>query len=275
MIDFVALISGGAKKDNIAGAIVKQITNFAIAKGMNPKVVINYLNSKTESEQIAQMCNSIGAEVILVQGDITIASARANAIAATLGNFGKIDFLAVTAGIAAPKNAQIDDPSLYHRLFNVNALSPYLLGKDVAEQMKSQKNNGTIAYVSSIAGQTGGGSSPAYGVSKAAENYFIKNLAIQYKDFVNIYGVAPGVVATAWWNDKFVNPEQKEKFLANAANSSTGLVSADDVAATMLHMMVTKPETGKIIPVKSGEFAGFFNQTVTERSELPKPKFKP
>src|SRR5690348_13072484 len=48
------------------GAATAQI----LAKG-GGRVVVNYSNSKKEAEEVADLCRSAGAEVLVVQGDVS------------------------------------------------------------------------------------------------------------------------------------------------------------------------------------------------------------
>ncbi len=58
-----AIVTGSASGLGAATAAI-------LAKG-GARIVVNYSNSKTEAEATADLCRSAGAEVVVVQGDVS------------------------------------------------------------------------------------------------------------------------------------------------------------------------------------------------------------
>src|SRR5882724_9885728 len=61
------------------------------------RLVINYASSKTEAEQIADRCRTAGAEVVVVQGDVS-RDDDCKRIAAAAAPWGGLDSLINNAG---------------------------------------------------------------------------------------------------------------------------------------------------------------------------------
>src|SRR5690349_1575801 len=84
-----AIVTGSASG---LGAATAQI----LAKG-GGRIVVNYSNSKSEAEQTADLCRSAGAEVVVVQGDVS-RDEDCRKIAAAAAPFGRLDALINNAG---------------------------------------------------------------------------------------------------------------------------------------------------------------------------------
>jgi 3-oxoacyl-[acyl-carrier protein] reductase len=266
---FVTLITGAGRTGGVGAAIARQVA----ARGPGQCIALNYLTSKDQAAEVAKQCTDLGAETLLVPGDIRLATDRANIVGSTLSRFSKIDLLVNNAGKPAPVNSKTDDTEVYADLTITNAVAPFLLSELVAERMQHQ-GNGSIIFISSVAAK-GGGSSAAYGMSKAAVDYAIATLSKRFAGKIHVSGIAPGVVDTQWWDGRFANDIKKREFLEGAAKGPVGLVSAEDVAA-VLGDLLYGASTGS---VKSGEIRGVRPgaaglgkfQTVQDVVKKPKP----
>jgi len=96
-----------------------------------------------------------------------------------------------------PDEAACDaDPAHAARQFTVNATSTIALVAAIASQLK-QHGKGTIAVVSSVAGDRGRASNAHYGAAKAAVTVFCDGLRARLRHTgVHIMTVKPGMVAT-------------------------------------------------------------------------------
>ena len=61
------------------------------------KIVVNYSNSKKEAEETADLCRKAGAEVLVVQGDVS-RDEDCKKIAAAANAWGRLDILVNNAG---------------------------------------------------------------------------------------------------------------------------------------------------------------------------------
>jgi 3-oxoacyl-[acyl-carrier protein] reductase len=92
--------------------------------------------------------------------------------------------------------AALDD-ALIDRMFAVNWRGQFAAIRTFAPMLKAS-GNGLIVSISSIAGQTGSGSSIAYCATKAGIDVMTKSLARALAPEVRVLGVAPGVVDTGF-----------------------------------------------------------------------------
>ena len=113
-----------------------------------------------------------GAEV-----DVTDDAAIARAVAAVIGDLGKIDILVNNAGITGG-NAPTWElaPETWRRVVEVNLIAPYLVCREIMPHMM-QAGYGRIVNIASIAGKEGNPNASHYSASKAGLIALTKSLA--------------------------------------------------------------------------------------------------
>lgn len=110
---------------------------------------------------------------------------------------GKLPDITLIAHGELPDEAACDaDPARAAQQFTVNATSTIALVSAIASRLK-QQGKGTIAVVSSVAGDRGRASNAHYGAAKAAVTVFCDGLRARLRHTgVHIVTVKPGMVAT-------------------------------------------------------------------------------
>jgi 3-oxoacyl-[acyl-carrier protein] reductase len=93
-----AIVTGSASGLGAATAAI-------LAKG-GARIVVNYSNSKAEAEATADLCRKAGAEVLVVQGDVSRDEDCKKIVAAANG-WGRLDILVNNAGVAV--SGAVDD----------------------------------------------------------------------------------------------------------------------------------------------------------------------
>jgi 3-oxoacyl-[acyl-carrier protein] reductase len=93
-----AIVTGSASGLGAATAAI-------LAKG-GARIVVNYSNSKAEAEATADLCRSAGAEVVVVQGDVS-RDEDCRKIAAAAAAWGRLDVLVNNAGIMISMGFQL------------------------------------------------------------------------------------------------------------------------------------------------------------------------
>jgi 3-oxoacyl-[acyl-carrier protein] reductase len=152
---------------------------------------------------------------------------------AVRGQWGEaLHVLVNAAGFTKPvPHADLDalDDALIDRMFAVNWRGQFAAIRTFAPMLRASAD-GLVVNISSIAGQTGAGSSIAYCAAKAGIDVMGKSLARALAPEVRVLGVAPGVVDTG-----FV-PGRGPEFNAKAAASTPlkRVATADDVAEAVL-----------------------------------------
>src|ERR1700761_8157520 len=86
---FCAIVTGSASGLGAATA--------AILAKQGARIVINYSNSQKEAEETADLCRKEGAEVVVVQGDVS-RDEDCKKIVAAAASWGKVDALINNAG---------------------------------------------------------------------------------------------------------------------------------------------------------------------------------
>src|SRR5262249_42111093 len=114
-----AIVTGSASGLGAATASI-------LAKG-GGKVVVNYSNSKKEAEETADLGRKAGAEVVVVQGDVS-RDEDCRKMAAAAQGWGRLDILVNNAGTTKHvPHADLDGLSAedFQRIYAVNTVGPF------------------------------------------------------------------------------------------------------------------------------------------------------
>lgn len=103
----------------------------------------------------------------------------------------------IAHGVLGEQEELLADPSSIQRLYQVNVLSPIGI-LTALENVMMKKGRGTIAVISSVAGDRGRASNFVYGSSKAAISSFVSGMRARLaRTKITLITVKPGMVATA------------------------------------------------------------------------------
>jgi NAD(P)-dependent dehydrogenase (short-subunit alcohol dehydrogenase family) len=192
-----AIVTGSASG---LGAATAQL----LAK-QGTRIIVNYSNSKTEAEQTADLCRKQGAEVLVVQGDVS-RDDDCKRIAAAAQGWGKLDALINNAGTTKHvPHHDMDGLSAedFQRIYAVNTIGPFQMIRAARSLLEAgAKASGipsAVVNVSSVAGISGGGSSVAYAASKGALNTMTQSLARALAPLIRVNTVCPGYIDTPWF----------------------------------------------------------------------------
>src|SRR5947209_8847164 len=161
-----AIVTGSASGLGAATAAI-------LAKG-GARIVVNYSNSKAEAEATADLCRSAGAEVVVVQGDVS-RDEDCRKIAAAAAPWGRLDVLVNNAGTTKHMaHGNLDGLSTedFQRLYGVNTIGPFQMVRAARSLLEAGANASgrasAVGNVSSVAGISGVGCSGACAGSKGA-----------------------------------------------------------------------------------------------------------
>ncbi|WP_027583293.1 SDR family oxidoreductase [Bradyrhizobium sp. Ai1a-2] len=192
-----AIVTGSASG---LGAATAQI----LAKG-GGRVVVNYSNSKKEAEETADLCRSAGAEVVVVQGDVS-RDEDCRKIAAAAASWGRLDALINNAGTTkhvAHDNLEGLSAEDFQRIYAVNTIGPFQMVRATRSLLEAAANASgrasAVVNVSSVAGISGVGSSIAYAASKGALNTITLSLSRALAPLIRVNTVCPGYIDTPWF----------------------------------------------------------------------------
>lgn len=188
----VAVVTGG-------GTGIGRATALALARAGAAGVVVNYSRSSADAAAVVAELDELGCVGMAVEADVSD-GARVRALAdQTLERFGRVDVLvnnAATTHRVPHEDLDGLTDEAFANVLDVNVLGPFRVVRALAAALR--KSGGAVVNISSISGYRAGGSSIAYGVSKAALLQLTRNLAVALGPEVRVNAVAPGTVATRW-----------------------------------------------------------------------------
>jgi NAD(P)-dependent dehydrogenase (short-subunit alcohol dehydrogenase family) len=226
-------------------------------------VVLNYTKSKAEMDETADLVRQAGAEVVVVQGDVSD-DAACRAIAEGAARFGKLDALVNNAGITkhAPNHGDLDALSSddFLRLYAVNVVGPFQMARAARPLLEKAERIASILMVSSIAGVVGNGSSVAYAATKGALNTMTLSLARGLAPKIRVNALCPGYIDTRWFKDAY--GEEITQRLRDRTRETTPLNAVstpEDIADAGLFFIsdAARHVTGETLLVDAGMHLGF------------------
>ena len=244
----VAIITGAAS--GIGAETARQLA----ARGW--RVVINYRSSLAAAEAVVAECVKLGGEAIAVMADVADDAACKALVAATLDKFGRIDALMNNAGetkVAPASDLDALNGEDFLRLYQNNVVSVYQMTRAAAAAL-GESGQGSVVNIGSRAGVTGGGTSTAYAVSKAAVHTLTKSLARVLGPKVRVNCVAPGYVDTQWHVRGRGQEHADKAKAATVAKAALKKVAGPAEIAEMCVLLLTGATamTGEVVFIDAG-----------------------
>jgi len=248
-----AIVTGSASGLGAATASI-------LAKG-GGRVVINYSSSQKEAEQTADLCRSAGAEVVVVQGDVS-RDEDCRRIVAAAAPWGRLDALVNNAGTTKHvPHDNLDGLSAedFQRLFAVNTIGPFQMVRAARSLLeagaKASGRASSVVNVSSVAGISGIGSSVAYAASKGALNTITLSLARALAPLIRVNAVCPGYIDTPWFTKgRGVEGAAKVRDAVVAKVPLKRASSAEDVAGVVCFLATPQSSnmSGEVVRIDAG-----------------------
>jgi NAD(P)-dependent dehydrogenase (short-subunit alcohol dehydrogenase family) len=235
-------------------------TAASLAKG-GARIVINYASSQKEAEQTADLCRTAGAEVVVVQGDVS-RDEDCKKIVAAAAPWERLDALINNAGTTKHMaHGNLDGLSAedFQRLFGVNTIGPFQMIRAARSLLEAGANASgrasAVVNVSSVAGISGVGSSVAYAASKGALNTITFSLARALAPLIRVNTVCPGYMDTPWFTKG--RGEAGAKQVRDMVVGKVPLKvasSAEDVAALVCFLATPASSnmTGELVRMDAG-----------------------
>jgi enoyl-[acyl-carrier protein] reductase III len=186
------------------------------------RVAIGYLRNDRAAEETAEELQTLGAEVVLVRGNVT--SERVSEEVAALG---PLDVLVHNAATGVVRPALETEDKHWDWTMNANARALLQLTRAAAPQMKE---GSSIVAISSLGAQRVLENYVLIGTSKAALEALVRYLAVELAPGIRVNAVSGGVVETGAL-EHF--PNREEMLAAGAANPVGRLVTPDDIAGAV------------------------------------------
>jgi short-subunit dehydrogenase len=168
----------------------------ALALALAPERPRLVLAARTRErlEELAREAGALGADCLVVPGDLSEPEGCERLVAATLERYGRIDVLVANAGVTMwCRFDAIADLGIFERLMRINFHSVVWLTRAALPAL--QASRGRIVGIASVAGLTGVPERTGYAASKHALVGFLDSLRIELAATgVTVTVVAPDFV---------------------------------------------------------------------------------
>lgn len=237
-----AIVTGGSR--GIGRAVAVRLAK----DGMN--LVINYRGNSEAAEETERLCRELGAEVLLVQGDVSRAEDCEKLAAQAKEALGRVDVLVNNAGITRDGLLARMTEEDFRAVLDVNLVGPWNMMKAVNRIMMKQRY-GRIVNLSSVTGLMGNMGQTNYAAAKAGILGMTKSYAREVASRgITVNAVAPGFIDTDMTE---AMPEgAKDKIITGIPMGRTG--KPEDVAEAVAFLASEQAGyiTGEVLRVDGG-----------------------
>lgn len=230
----VALVTGAAKR------IGRSIALRLAADGAD--VVINYMSSQTEAEELACEIERMGRRALAVEGDVAQRKDVENIFATIEVEFRRLDILVNNAGMFFAAKFEELTEEQWDRILDTNLKSQFLCAQVAAPMMKRQ-GRGHIINISSLGGLLAWPAYTHYCVSKAGVIMLTRCLARALGPEILVNSVAPGTI-------QFPSEAPDEDYIQRVPLHRVG--TGDDIAGAVAYFARSDFVTGQILAVDGG-----------------------
>jgi 3-oxoacyl-[acyl-carrier protein] reductase len=189
--------------------------------------VFDEANESAARQRLAELASldpGVAERCLVIRADVADDAQCRNMAQTALSHFTRLDALVNAAGITRfCDEADLEgiNAADFHAIYAVNTIGTFQMARACAaalrasarEALSSDGPTSSIVNLSSYAGIHGGGSSLAYGASKAAVNAVTLSLARALAPEVRVNAVCPALVA-----EGFVERLQPKSFVERAAH---------------------------------------------------------
>ena len=237
------LITGASR--GIGAAIARAAAAAGYAVG------INYINSETAAQALADEISGAGGKAITLQADVSVSADVDRMFEVFDAELGTMAGLVNNAGIDGGASDFADLPlATMNSVVGTSLLGAMYCAQEAIRRMAISRggNGGAIVNVSSQTATFGGNRISAYAAAKAGLNGFTVGLAREViGDGVRVNAVSPGIVATDMFDQR--SAADKERILSGLPIGRA--CTPDEIAATILWLLDGAPEylSGTVVPV--------------------------
>jgi cyclopentanol dehydrogenase len=187
LVGKVAIVTGGASG-------IGEATAMLFARH-GAKVVIADLSEERAGE-VAKRIGQEGGTALAFRTDVTHEGNIIELVNLARREFGRIDVLVNSAGIALSKPEVETSQEEWNTVMAINATGTFLASKHVISHMK-EGGGGSIVNIASVAANVGWAGFGAYCASKGAVRAFTKATAVAHgREGIRANSVHPGVTET-------------------------------------------------------------------------------
>jgi len=218
-------------------------------------VALNYSSSEKAARGTAAEAEKLGVQSMLVRCDVSDEAGVRRMIGQIEERFGRLDVLVNNAGTTASwKPMDLDSLSLeeWDRVFAVNVRGLFQVTRASVPLLRKGENP-CIINTASIVGLRPGPQPLPYAASKAAVVNLTRTLAWNLGPEIRVNAVAPGWMEGDWMKRMLKDKYQDLMGKRARATPLKRVVTADDVAETMMSLIQSNRfVTGEVIVIDGG-----------------------
>jgi pteridine reductase len=231
----VALVTGAARR-------IGRVLAHTLAEA-GADVAITYRESDVAAEQTLRELGSSGQRSMALRCDVRDPASVRAAVAAVVGEFGRLDLLINNAGVFATAPLESITVEQWDEMFETNTRGAFLMAQAAHPHLKASQ--GRIINIGSLGGMHPWPTHAHYSTSKAALHMLTQTMSKAFAPEISVNCVAPGMITNGE-----VHPDY-EHFAAKTPMRRNG--KPEEVAAAVL-FFATGPHfiTGQILGVDGG-----------------------
>jgi NAD(P)-dependent dehydrogenase (short-subunit alcohol dehydrogenase family) len=249
----VAIITGSSRGIGLASA--RRMAEHGA------KVVISGRKAEaclTAAEQINAEFSSAGGAALAVPANIGRRDELQNLVDTAVANWGRVDIVMANAAIHPWVGSVLDlQDETFNKFMQVNVQSSIWLAKMTVPGML-ERGYGRFIIVASIVGLLGDPLTGTYGLTKAADMQFVRNMAMEFAaGGICANCIAPGTFKTEMARSQWEDPDLVAWY--EKRNPSRRFGEVDEIAglALLLASRAGGYINGQTIPVDGGHTISF------------------
>jgi len=214
--------------------------------------VVCAARTAADVEAVAAEITALGRRALAVPTDVMKTEQLDQLVAATLGEFGRLDVLVNNAGGTMPRAAMDTDERYFETALRFNVTTAFLLTQRAARAMVDTVGEGAVVNISSRSSDMVQTAFVAYAAGKAALNMMTRNLAAELAPRVRINAISVGGVATQSLEVVLTDDTLRAQFEAGTPMRRPG--EPEDIACAALYLASPASSwvTGKIFQIDGG-----------------------
>ncbi|MDQ5848518.1 MAG: SDR family oxidoreductase [Pseudomonadota bacterium] len=242
-----ALVTGGATGIGKSAVLALARAGYDVA--------INYSSSEAAARETAAQAQKFSIQALALKCDVSDETAVRAMIESVRNSFGRLDVLINNAGTTAswkPKDLESLSLEDWDRVFAVNVRGLFQVTRAALPLLRKGENP-CVINTASIVGLRPGPQPLPYAASKAAVINLTKTLAWNLGPEIRVNAVAPGWMEGEWMQRMLKDKYQDLMGKRAKATPLKRVVSADDVAETMMSLIQSNRfVTGEVIVIDGG-----------------------
>ncbi len=243
----LALVTGGSRGIGRACALALAGDGFDVA--------VNYRRDADAAADTVAAIEALGVRAKSYRGSVESPAEDETMVEAVLEDFGAIDALVHSAGIASRGHTVADtDPAELERVVAIHAFGAHHLCRLVLPSMRTRPR-GDVVFVSSVAARMLAPNSAPYNMGKAALEALAMTLAKEERRHgIHVNVVAPGLVVTEMGR-RLVRAMGVEDIATMDAGAAFGRVCRPEDVAGVVRFLCSDEAgylTGQVIAVDGG-----------------------